>query len=154
MLNNKGERELAYIVKVLETKELEGYDNVHYIRVLEWWCVAPKDIKLGDLVVYFEIDSKLPANDGEHIKIFHASVWIEALLKNPYSGDVYWGFIRHATYSDTHQGGVNAKINKYINSEIEKYPSVKQRAHICKWLETASTVIFNENAEPYNDMKI
>ena len=64
MLNNKGERELAYIVKVLETKDLEGYDNVHYVRVNSWWCVAPKDIKLGDLVVYFEIDSKLPANDA------------------------------------------------------------------------------------------
>lgn len=64
MLNNKGERELAYIVKVLETKELHDYTNVHYIRVLEWWCVAPKDIKLGDLVVYFEIDSLLPQNDN------------------------------------------------------------------------------------------
>lgn len=64
MLNNKGERELAYIVKVLETKDLEGYDKVHYIRVLEWQCVAPKDIKLGDLVVYFEIDSLLPQNDN------------------------------------------------------------------------------------------
>ena len=55
-------------------------------------------------------------NDGEQIKIFHASVWIEALLKNPYSEDVYWGFTRHATFSDSHAGGVNAKINKYINS--------------------------------------
>ena len=64
MLNNKGERELAYIVKVLETKDIEGYDNVHYARVNSWWCVAPKDIKLGDLVVYFEIDSKLPENDN------------------------------------------------------------------------------------------
>lgn len=64
MLNNKGERELAYVVKVLETKELHDYTNVHYIRVLEWWCVAPKDIKLGDLVVYFEIDSLLPQNDN------------------------------------------------------------------------------------------
>ena len=64
MLNNKGERELAYIVKVLETKDIDGYDNVYYIRVNSWWCVAPKDIKLGDLVVYFEIDSKLPENDN------------------------------------------------------------------------------------------
>ena len=64
MLNNKGERELAYIVKVLETKDIEGYDNVYYVRLNSWWCVAPKDIKLGDLVVYFEIDSKLPENDN------------------------------------------------------------------------------------------
>ena len=64
MLNNKGERELAYIVKVLETNELPNYTNVHYIRILEWWCVAPKDIKLGDLVVYFEVDSLLPKDDN------------------------------------------------------------------------------------------
>lgn len=64
MLNQKtSNRELAYIVKVLETKELPNYTNVHYIRILEWWCVAPKDIKVGDLVVYFEIDSLLPSND-------------------------------------------------------------------------------------------
>ena len=65
MLNTKtNERELAYIVKVLEAKDLEGYDKVHYVRVNAWWCVAPKDIKVGDLVVYFEIDSKLPADDA------------------------------------------------------------------------------------------
>ena len=64
MLNNKGERELAYIVKVLETKELPNYTNVHHTRILEWWCVAPKDIKLDDLVVYFEVDSLLPKDDN------------------------------------------------------------------------------------------
>ena len=102
----------------------------------------------------FVNENLTPVNAGEQIKIFHASVWIEALLKNPYSEEIYWGFTRHATFSDTHQGGVNAKINNYINSEIEKYPNVKQRAHICKWLETESTIIFNENAEPCNSMKI
>ena len=60
---NGDKRELAYVVKVLEEKDLDGYDSVHYIRVNEWWCVAPKNIKTGYLVVYFEIDSKLPAND-------------------------------------------------------------------------------------------
>lgn len=61
---NGNKRELAYVVKVSEVKNLEGYDKVHYIRVNAWWCVAPKDIKVGDLVVYFEIDSKLPADDA------------------------------------------------------------------------------------------
>ena len=65
MLNPKtNERELAYVVKVLETKELPNYTNVHYIRVLGWWCVASKDIKENDLAIYFEIDSLLPANDS------------------------------------------------------------------------------------------
>ena len=61
---NGNKRELAYIVKVSEVKDLEGYDKVHYVKCLGWWCVAPKDIKVGDLVVYFEIDSKLPADDA------------------------------------------------------------------------------------------
>ena len=60
---NGDKRELAYIVKVSEVKDLEGYDKVHLVKILGWQCVAPKDIKLGDLVIYFEIDSKLPAED-------------------------------------------------------------------------------------------
>lgn len=102
----------------------------------------------GTLDQRFVNENLTPVNDGEQIKIFHASVWVDALLKNPYSEEVYWGMVREATFSDAHNGSVNAKINEYINSEIEKYPNVKQRVRICKWLETTSTIIFNEHAEP------
>lgn len=61
---NGDKREFAYIVRVSETKDLPGYDSVHYVKCLEWWCVASKDIRVGDLVVYFEIDSKLPSKDS------------------------------------------------------------------------------------------
>lgn len=61
---NGNKRELAYIVRVSESKDLDGYDKVHYVKCLGWWCVAPKDINVGDLVVYFEIDSKVPADDA------------------------------------------------------------------------------------------
>ena len=64
MLNNKGERELAYIAKVLTTEPLHGYDKVHFITVLSWKCVAPISIHKDDLVVYFEVDSLLPKNDN------------------------------------------------------------------------------------------
>lgn len=65
MLNPKtNERELAYIVEVAETKQLEGYDSVHYVRVNGWWCVAPKQLKQGDKAIYFEIDSVLPKEDS------------------------------------------------------------------------------------------
>lgn len=64
MLNNKGERELAYIAKVLNTESLCGYDNVHLVTVLGWKCVAPVNIHKGDLVVYFEVDSLLPKDDN------------------------------------------------------------------------------------------
>ena len=60
---NGNKRELAYVVKVSEVKDLEGYDRVHAVHCLGWWCVAPKDINVNDLVVYFEIDSLLPKND-------------------------------------------------------------------------------------------
>ena len=64
MLNNKGNRELAYIVKVLNTESLCGYDNVHLVTVLGWKCVAPVNIHKDDLVVYFEVDSLLPKDDN------------------------------------------------------------------------------------------
>lgn len=64
MLNSKtNKRELAYIVKISETKNLEGYERVHYVRVNCWWCVAGKDLNTGDLGIYFEIDSVLPSTD-------------------------------------------------------------------------------------------
>lgn len=64
MLNPKtNKRELAYIVEVTETKELEGYTNVHYVHVNGWWCVATKSLNKGDKGIYFEIDSLLPEED-------------------------------------------------------------------------------------------
>ena len=64
MLNPKNKkRELAYVVEISETKELEGYQNVHYVRANGWWCVAQKELCKGDLGIYFEIDSVLPSKD-------------------------------------------------------------------------------------------
>ena len=38
MLNLKtNERELAYIVKVSEAKDIDGYDRVHSCKILGWW---------------------------------------------------------------------------------------------------------------------
>ena len=59
IINNK--RALAYVVTIDEIKPIEGYDRVEYARTNGWWCVVKKDaFKVGDLCVYFEIDSKLP----------------------------------------------------------------------------------------------
>ena len=64
MLNPKtNQRELAYITTVTDAKTLAGYDRVHYVHVLGWWCVASKDIQVGDRVIYFEVDSVLPERD-------------------------------------------------------------------------------------------
>ena len=64
MLNSKGERELAYVVKVDEIRPIEGKDRVECAVVGGWTLMIPKDqFKPGDLGVYFEIDSKCPAKE-------------------------------------------------------------------------------------------
>jgi hypothetical protein len=64
MLNKKtNKRELAYVVRVDEVRDLPGYTNVHYIKILGWWCVASKQLRQGDKAIYFEIDSLLPKDD-------------------------------------------------------------------------------------------
>ncbi|MDD6827936.1 MAG: RNA ligase family protein [Oscillospiraceae bacterium] len=63
IINDK--RALAYIVAIDEIKPIEGYDRVEYARTNGWWCIISKNdnIKVGDKCVYFEVDSKVNAND-------------------------------------------------------------------------------------------
>lgn len=63
MLNQKGERELAYIVTVDNVEPIEGYDKIAFATVGGWHCVVGIDMKAGDKAVYFEIDSLLPSDD-------------------------------------------------------------------------------------------
>lgn len=54
-------RQLATIQEIVEIQPIEGADAIEKVRVKEWWVVAKKgDFKVGDLCVYFEIDSLLP----------------------------------------------------------------------------------------------
>lgn len=64
IINDK--RALAYTARVEEIKEIPGYDRVEHARVgAGWWCIVSKsdNFKPGDLCVYFEVDSKVPANE-------------------------------------------------------------------------------------------
>lgn len=64
IINDK--RALAYTARVEEVKEIPGYDRVEHARVgAGWWCIVSKsdNFKPGDLCIYFEVDSKVPAND-------------------------------------------------------------------------------------------
>ena len=59
-----GKRALAYIVTVDEVKPIPGYDRVEHSRTNGWWCITKlNELKVGDLAVYFEIDSKVPDTD-------------------------------------------------------------------------------------------
>ena len=63
IINDK--RALAYTVVVDEIREIPGYDRVEHARVGGWWIIVAKadNIKPGDMCVYFEVDSKVPATD-------------------------------------------------------------------------------------------
>ena len=64
MLNKDGNRELAYVVRVGWVQPIEGADNIELIGINGWTCIAKKgEFAEGDLAVYFEIDSKLPATE-------------------------------------------------------------------------------------------
>ena len=77
MLNPKtNERELVYVVTIDDIKPIEGRDRVECAVVGGWTVMVRKDqFKPGDLGIYFEIDSKVPAKEpfmfleGKHFKI-------------------------------------------------------------------------------------
>lgn len=57
-------RKLASIQYVHDVDPIEGADRIEAVGVLGWKCVAKKDeFHVGDLCVYFEIDSFLPIRD-------------------------------------------------------------------------------------------
>lgn len=71
MLNEKKERELAYVVKVDEIRPIPGRDKVECAVINGWTVMVRKDqFKAGDLGIYFEIDSKVP--DKEPFKFLEA----------------------------------------------------------------------------------
>lgn len=54
------QRELAYVVKINEVRDIEGVNN--QVAIVNGWQVFVKrdEFKPGDLAVYFEIDSRVP----------------------------------------------------------------------------------------------
>ena len=67
IINDK--RALAYVVTIDEIKPIEGYDRVEYARTNGWWVIISKNdnLKVGDKCVYFEVDSKVNANDERFV---------------------------------------------------------------------------------------
>ena len=64
MLNNKGERELCYVTHITDVTPIEGADKVELAHVNGWHVMVRKgEYQIGDLAVYFEVDSKVPAEN-------------------------------------------------------------------------------------------
>lgn len=60
-------RKLAHIEYIHHIDPIENADNIELVKVLGWQCVAKKgEFRVGDLAVYFEIDSFLPIKDERY----------------------------------------------------------------------------------------
>ena len=63
MLNKDGVRELAYVVLIDGIEPIEGYDRVEHAIVGGWRIIVQKgQFQIGDPAIYFEIDSRVPAD--------------------------------------------------------------------------------------------
>lgn len=63
MLNSNQERELAYVVIVDGIEPIPGYDRVEHALIGGWRVIVQKDqFHVGEPAVYFEIDSRVPAD--------------------------------------------------------------------------------------------
>lgn len=94
LINDK--RALAYSAKISDIKEIENADNIELVFVNGWPVISKKgEFSIGDLCIFFEIDSKLPEKDwssflsskGYKVKIYKLSKFnvISEGLALPYS---------------------------------------------------------------------
>ena len=73
-------RKLASIQKIKNIKPIEGADRIECVQVLNWDCVVKKgEYNVGDMVIYFEIDSLLP--DIPAFEFLKGSSWSQKLNK-------------------------------------------------------------------------
>lgn len=96
MLNNKKERELAYLVKVDDIRPMDA-DRLEAVVIGGWNCVCSKGtFKKGDLGIFFEIDSKLPETapytEMEFLKSKHYKIKSQRIR-----GVVSQGLLLHPT---------------------------------------------------------
>jgi len=63
MLDKEGIRQLAYVVIIDGIEPIPGYDRVEHAIVGGWRVIVQKgQFKVGDPAIYFEIDSRVPAD--------------------------------------------------------------------------------------------
>lgn len=85
-------RKLASIQKIKAIKPIEGADRIEVVQVLNWDCVAKKgEYQVGDMVIYFEIDSLLP--DIPMLEFLKGSSWSQKLSKYKISTHKFRGQI-------------------------------------------------------------
>lgn len=123
-------RKLAHIEKIEWIKPIEGADNIQVCGVLGWECVIAKkdNFKVGDKIIYIEIDSVLPAKpEYEFLRDRKFRVRTIKL-----KGQVSQGLVIPLTILDSYvkeKGGL-----KFIKSALEFGDDVTEYLGITKYL--------------------
>lgn len=141
MLNKNNERELAYVVQIDHIVPIEGADRVEVAEVNGWRVMVKKgQFAPGDLAVYFEIDSQVPAQEPfmflepKHFKIktqkyFKGKVISQGLLMS--FKDFGWDENAHIKGDFvTKELGVTyavAEDNTRKANSVDKYKKMAQR---------------------------
>ena len=112
-------RKLASVQKVKAIKPIEGADRIEIVQILNWDCVAQKgQYKIGDLVIYFEIDSLLP--DIPTFEFLKGSSWSQKLNKYKISTHKFRGQISQGLVIPIRQlTEIYNQINKSAVSSID-----------------------------------
>ena len=112
-------RKLASVQKVKAIKPIEGADRIEIVQILNWDCVAQKgQYKIGDLVIYFEIDSLLP--DIPAFEFLKGSSWSQKLNKYKISTHKFRGQISQGLIIPIRQlTEIYNQINKSSVSSID-----------------------------------
>lgn len=158
MLNEQGERELVYGVKVDAIHEIPEADKVEVAEVGGWRIMVRKgQFKPGDIAIYFEIDSRVPEEEpfmfleAKHFKIktqkyFKGTVISQGLLMS--EEDFGWkkGTVKEGEFLTSKLKVVYAEAEDNVRKgkSKDKYDRMKDRHgklfkhKIVRWLFTKS----------------
>ena len=112
-------RKLASIQKIKAIKPIEGADRIEVAQILNWDCVVTKgEYQVGDMVIYFEIDSLLP--DVPAFEFLKGSSWSQKLNKYKIRTHTFRGQISQGLVIPMRQlPAIYNQINKTSISSIE-----------------------------------
>lgn len=127
-------RKLASVQRVKDIHPIEGADRIEMLQILNWECVAKKgEFSVGDLVIYFEIDSLLP--DIPLFEWLRGSSWSQKLNKyrirtQTLRGQISQGLIVSIDLLSDMEMQINGNISNVV---IEEGLDLTELLHIEKY---------------------
>ena len=166
MLNKQGTRELAYVVKIDSIEPIPGRDRVECARVGGWTIMTRcNQFKPGDLGIYFEIDSKVPAKEpfmfleGKHFKIKtqkyktpNGQFWSQGLLMA--AEDFGWRIVENGT-AMAKENGDSFELGDFLTKELgvvyadPEDNSRKSKSSVDKYQKMAQRMGKKFSKQPY-----